>query len=92
MTALQHVGSQLSISVIITPKFHAELAGEGVEYSWGIVKGIYRRKPLESKKSEEAFKRLLVKDVTSWEVLTIETVQKLFKVSMSIHMCILHTV
>jgi hypothetical protein len=55
------------------------LTGEGVEYIWGIAKGIYRRKPLESKKSEEeAFKRL-VKDVTSWEVLTIEAVQKLSK-------------
>jgi hypothetical protein len=27
MTALQHVGSQLGVSVIITPKFHAELIG-----------------------------------------------------------------
>ena len=76
MTALQHVGNQLGVSVIITPKFHAELAGEGVEYSWGIAKGIYRRKPLKSKKSKEAFKRL-VKDVTSRDVLTIETVRKL---------------
>jgi hypothetical protein len=49
MTALQHVGSQLGVSVIITPKFHAELAGEGVEYSWGISKGVYRQKPLHSK-------------------------------------------
>ena len=60
MTALQHVGSQLGVSVIITPKFHAELAGEGVEYSWGVAKGIYRRKPLNSKKSKDAFKRLVV--------------------------------
>jgi hypothetical protein len=40
LTALQHVGQQLGVSVIITPKFHAELAGEGVEYSWGIAKGM----------------------------------------------------
>ncbi len=26
-TALQHVGSQLGVSVITSPKFHAELAG-----------------------------------------------------------------
>jgi hypothetical protein len=43
MTALQHVGSELGVSVIITPKFHAELAGEGIEYSWGVTKGVYRR-------------------------------------------------
>ena len=36
MTALQHVGNELGVSVIITPKFHAELAGEGIEYSWGM--------------------------------------------------------
>ncbi len=33
MTALQHVGSQLGISVIMTPKLHSGFAGEGVEYS-----------------------------------------------------------
>jgi hypothetical protein len=50
MTALQHVGSQLGVSVIFTPKFHAKLSGEGVEYSWGISKGVYRLKPLHSKR------------------------------------------
>jgi hypothetical protein len=42
MTALQHVHSQLGVSVNITPKFHAELAGEGVKDSWDISKGVYR--------------------------------------------------
>ena len=40
VTALQHVGSHLGVSVIITPKFYAELAGEGVEYSRGIANGM----------------------------------------------------
>jgi hypothetical protein len=56
MTALQHVGNELGVSVIILPKFHAELAGEGIEYSWGVTKGLYRQKPLYSKRSKEAFK------------------------------------
>ena len=38
MTALQHVGKELGVSVIISPKFHAEMAGEGIKYSWGISK------------------------------------------------------
>ena len=76
MTALQHVGSELGVSVIITPKFHAELAGEGIEYSWGISKGVYRRKPLHSKKSKESFK-MLVRECTSREILTTKTVRKL---------------
>lgn len=55
MTALQHVGNELGASVIISPKFHAELAGEGIEYSWGVTKGLYRRKPLHSKRSKEGY-------------------------------------
>ena len=49
LTALQHVDCQLGVSVIITLKFLCELAGEGIEYSWGIANGLYRRKPLSSK-------------------------------------------
>ena len=76
MTALQHVGNELGVSVIITPKFHAELAGEGIEYSWGVSKGVYRRKPLHSKRSKESFK-MLVKECSSREILTTKTVRKL---------------
>ena len=76
MTALQHVGNELGVSVIISPKFHAELAGEGIEYSWGVTKGIYRRKPLNSKRSKEAFKGL-VHECTSRDILRTETVRKL---------------
>ena len=76
MTALQHVGSELGVSVIITPKFHAELAGEGIEYSWGVTKGVYHRKPLQSKRSKESFKGL-VQQCTSRDILTTKTVRKL---------------
>ena len=76
LTALQHVGSQLGVSVIITPKFHAELAGEGVEYSWGITKGLYRRKPLLSKKGKESFRKLVC-EVTSRDILKTATIRKL---------------
>ena len=76
MTALQHVGSELGVQVIITPKFHAELAGEGIEYSWGVTKGVYRRKPLVSKKGKESFKGL-VHECTSREILSTKTVRKL---------------
>ncbi|KAI2496293.1 hypothetical protein MHU86_18205 [Fragilaria crotonensis] len=76
MTALQHVGNELGVSVIISPKFHAELAGEGIEYSWGVTKGLYRRKPLHSKRSKEAFRGLVV-ECTSRDILRTETVRKL---------------
>jgi hypothetical protein len=76
LTALQHVGKELGVEVIIMPKFHAELAGEGIEYSWGITKGVYRRKPLKSKKGKESFKAL-VDECTSRQILTTNTVRKL---------------
>ena len=76
MTALQHVGHELGVSVIITPKFHAEMAGEGIEYSWGVSKSVYRRMPLASKKGKTSFKAL-VKECTSRDVLTTATVRKL---------------
>jgi hypothetical protein len=31
---LQHKGRQLGVKVLLSPKFHAELAVESVEYSW----------------------------------------------------------
>ena len=76
VTALQHVGNELGVSVIISPKFHAELAGEGIEYSWGVTKGIYRRKPLISKRSKAAFKGLVM-ECTSRDILRTATVRKL---------------
>lgn len=76
-TALQHLGAQLGVTVLLTPKFHAELAGEGVEYCWAHAKSYYRRKPVSSKRGCENFK-MLVKDCTCpSEILTRERVQKL---------------
>ena len=75
-TALQNLGAQLGVTVQLTPKFHAELAGEGVEYCWAHAKSFYRRKPVSSKRGRENFK-CLVKDCTSPdEILTRERVQK----------------
>lgn len=76
LTALQHVGKALGVSVVITPKFHAEMAGEGIEYSWGVSKSIYRKMPLDSKKGKASFKAL-VKQCTSRDVLTTKAVRKL---------------
>jgi hypothetical protein len=65
--------------VIITPKIHAELAGEGIEYSWGVTKGVYRRKPLRAKKGKESFFQALVHECTSREILSTKTVRKLLR-------------
>jgi hypothetical protein len=75
-TALQFLGTQLGVTVLLTPKFHAELAGEGVEYSWAHSKAYYRRMPLSRKRGRDNFKQL-VKDCTCpVNVLTKQRIEK----------------
>jgi hypothetical protein len=40
---LQFIATELGVSVIMTPKSHAELAGQGIEYSWGYSKLKFRQ-------------------------------------------------
>ena len=49
----------------LTPKFHAELAGEGIEYNWAHAKSYYRRVPVSRKEGRENFKALVVRECTS---------------------------
>ena len=68
--------TQLGVTVLLTPKFHAELAGEGVEYSWAHSKAYYRRMPLSRKRGRDNFKQL-VKDCTCpVSVLTKKRIEK----------------
>ena len=58
MSQLEYVCWQLSSTAAITTKYHAEFAGEGIEYSWGFSKAIYRKSPLKIKKGKENFDNL----------------------------------
>jgi hypothetical protein len=51
-TALQYLGTQLGVRVELMSKLHAELAGEGVEYSWAHAKSFYRRVPVSERISK----------------------------------------
>jgi len=53
---LQHIAKSLGVKVLLTPKCHAELAGEGVEYVWACAKGAYRNLSLREKKGKDNFK------------------------------------
>ncbi|KAI2509788.1 hypothetical protein MHU86_4641 [Fragilaria crotonensis] len=75
-TALQHLGSQHGVTVLLTPKFHAELAGEGVEYSWAHAKAYYRRMPLSRKRGRDNFKQLVRDCTCPINVLTKERIEK----------------
>lgn len=46
-------------SVLYTPKFHCELAGEGIGYSSGALKRMYRRQPISMKISTTNFEPLV---------------------------------
>ena len=40
------------VEVLVSPKYHYELAGEGVEYVWAVLKKYYCSKPLEEKNTK----------------------------------------
>ena len=46
-------------SILFTPKFHCEIAGEGIKYSWGVSKKIYRKKTFQEKRTFSAFVNLV---------------------------------
>ena len=52
MSQLEFVCHSLGCKGLITTKYHAEFAGEGIEYSWGLFKAMYRNYPLVSKKGK----------------------------------------
>jgi hypothetical protein len=72
---LQHIGNGLGVEVLLTPKCHAELAGESVEYIWGGAKGEYRQLSLAQKRGKDNFKASL-HHCLSEEVITIERVRR----------------
>jgi hypothetical protein len=62
---LEHLATELSgrdtkISILFTPKYHCELAGEGIEYCWGAAKQMYRKLSLDQKKSWGSFRKSVV--------------------------------
>ena len=64
--------------MIITTKYHAEYAGEGIEYTWGLMKCYYRRQPLSQKKTKANFFSLVDK-CFSPELITKDMVRKFSK-------------
>jgi hypothetical protein len=75
LSQLEYVCSECGVEALITTKYHAEYAGEGIEYSWGAAKALYRRYPIYSKQGKENFLDL-VSRCTSRDVLTTELIRK----------------
>jgi hypothetical protein len=74
-TQLEYICKSFGVEALITAKYHAEYAGEGIKYSWGAAQTMYRRYPLASKKEKEKFVDVVLK-CTSREVLTTEMIRK----------------
>jgi hypothetical protein len=80
-TSLMYLGERLGVEVDCLTKCNLELAGEGIEYSWGQAKSVYRRAKLADKKGKENIQRL-VSDCLSTEqgagkgALTPEMIRK----------------
>ena len=72
---LQHIAQKIGVKMLLTPKCHAELAGEGVEYVWACAKGAYRNMSLQDKKGKDNFKAS-VRDCLSDEVITTVRIRK----------------
>ena len=49
----------IRFSILFRPKYHCEIAGEGIEYSWGASKRYYRKEPLAMEKQTSNFKALV---------------------------------
>ncbi|KAI2495979.1 hypothetical protein MHU86_18546 [Fragilaria crotonensis] len=75
-TALQFLGSQLGVQVMLTPKFHCEFAGEGIEYAWAQAKALMRRTPMREKKGRVNFMNLVTKCLCPVTVLTNDRIRK----------------
>ena len=45
--------------LLTSPKYHCELAGEGVEYAWGLAKRFYQSKTLQEEKTKDKFKEVV---------------------------------
>jgi hypothetical protein len=59
MTCLIFLGERLGVVFDHSTKSHPELAGEGIEYTWGKAKGVYRNARLADKKGKDNFRKLV---------------------------------
>ena len=90
-TLLQYHGKTLGVIVDRSPKCHPEVAGEGIEYSWGCAKGKYRRLPLSDKRRKDNFRNSVRQCMDTSEVLTIDR-QRMFSKRARQYMLAYHSI
>ena len=79
LTLLQYHGNLLGVTVDRSPKCHPEIAGEGIEYLWGLSKMWYRKAPISSKRTKDLFRKLVNDATDGSSVMNIERVRSCSK-------------
>ena len=72
---LEFFAEKLGVTVAYGPKYHPEIAGEGIEYCWALSKSDYRKQPLSEKKKKNQFESLVMKSMDTSTVLDIHQVR-----------------
>ena len=73
-TRLEITANSLGVLIERSPKCHPELAGEGIEYSWGCSKAYYRNLTLSQKKGYDNFRQSVRKSMSK-DVLSMERIR-----------------
>ena len=53
------IDNHRKIELLVSPKYHCELAGEGVEYAWGMMKRYFRSLSLDKKNTKGKFEKVV---------------------------------
>ena len=77
ITLLQFRAKQLGVSIDCSLKFHPEIAGEGIEFCWGLSKKSYRKYSIEEKRTKCKYLDL-VKRCTCNETIITKKMVRLF--------------
>ena len=78
-SAMAHLFDQLSskghctIGLLVSPKYHCEIAGEGIEFVWDLMKKYLRSLSLKKKKGKANFEKAIEESV---RIVTKEHVNK----------------
>jgi hypothetical protein len=73
-TLLQYRAEELGVAIDCSPKYHPEIAGEGIEFCWGASKNQYRLYSMKEKKKKENWMGLVRKCTCNQTVLNKQSV------------------
>ena len=68
-TRLEYFAEKLGVHIGYSPKYHPEIAGEGIEFCWALSKSWYRKQPLREKRKKNKFENLVQQSMDTKTVL-----------------------